>query len=78
MSNRIPKTLALPSERAEGGVLEFKPDVQEARFSSLEYTQKLRPAPSGISIGHINVTAGTLEESFSSYPNPSTPSISIC
>lgn len=60
VSNRIPKTLALPSERAKDGVLEFVTDVQEARFSSLEYNTKLRPAPSGISIGHVNITAGTL------------------
>lgn len=60
ISNRIPKTLRVPSERAPGGVLDFTTDVQEARFASLEYTQRQRPAPSGISIGHVNVTAGTL------------------
>lgn len=60
LSNRIPKTIRIPSERAADGVLEFVTDVREARFSSLEYTQRMRPAPSGISIGHIDITAGTL------------------
>lgn len=60
LSNRIPKTIRIPSERAEDGVLEFITDVQEARFTSLEYTARERPARSGISIGHIDITAGTL------------------
>jgi len=50
----------LPSEKAKDGVLEFITDVREARFSSLEYIARERPAPSGISIGHVNITAGTL------------------
>jgi hypothetical protein len=60
LANRIPQVLRLPDDRAEGGVLEFVTDVREARFSSLEFTQRLRPAPSGISIGHVDITAGTL------------------
>ncbi|MEW6207610.1 MAG: serine protease [Acidobacteriota bacterium] len=60
LSNRIPKTLRIPSQRAHDGVLEFVTDVQEARFSSLEYIARERPAPSGISIGHFDITAGTL------------------
>jgi hypothetical protein len=58
VSNRIPKTICVPSERR--GTIEFLTDVQEARFSSLEYTSRMRPAPSGISIGHVDITAGTL------------------
>lgn len=58
--NRIPETLRIPDDRSSGGVLEFITDVQEARFSSLEYTAKMRPAKSGISIGHVDITAGTL------------------
>jgi hypothetical protein len=58
--NRIPQQIRIPDDRAEGGVLEFYTDVQEARFSSLEYVSKMRPAKSGISIGHIDITAGTL------------------
>lgn len=58
--NRIPEQIRIPDERAEGGVLEFYTDVQEAAFSSLEYVNKMRPAKSGISIGHIDITAGTL------------------
>ncbi len=60
ISNRIPKQFRLPSERSKDGFLEFTTDVQTARFSSLENTDRLRPAPSGISIGHVNITAGTL------------------
>ncbi|MGH2570536.1 MAG: hypothetical protein ACRDGR_04880, partial [bacterium] len=60
LANRIPQVLRLPDDRASDGVLEFVTDVREARFSSLEFTQRLRPAPSGISIGHIDITAGTL------------------
>jgi hypothetical protein len=60
ISNRIPQTLRIPDDRAKGGVLEFITDVQEARFASLEYTSEMRPAPSGISIGHVDITAGTL------------------
>ena len=59
-SNRIPKTFRLPNEHSKDGVLEFTTDVQEARFSSLEFTTRERPAPSGISVGHVNITAGTL------------------
>ena len=60
LANRIPDRLRLPDERASGGFLEFVTDVQEARFSSLEYIAGERPAPSGISIGHVDITAGTL------------------
>ena len=60
LSNRIPKVLRIPSERAADGVLEFVTDVREARFSSLEFVARERPARSGISIGHIDITAGTL------------------
>jgi hypothetical protein len=60
LANRIPQVLRIPDDRASGGVLEFITDVQEARFNSLEYTEKMRPAKSGISIGHFDITAGTL------------------
>lgn len=60
LANRIPQLLRLPSEHAPDKVLEFITDVREARFSSLEYLAKERPAPSGISIGHANITAGTV------------------
>jgi hypothetical protein len=60
LANRIPSVLRIPDDRAPGGVLEFITDVQEARFNSLEYTMRERPARSGISIGHFDITAGTL------------------
>jgi hypothetical protein len=60
LANRIPKTVRIPDDRAAGGVLEFTTDVISARFNSLENTSRLRPAPSGISIGHRDITAGTL------------------
>jgi hypothetical protein len=58
--NRIPEQIRIPDDRTPGGVLEFHTDVQEARFNSLEYIAKERPARSGISIGHVDITAGTL------------------
>lgn len=59
-ANRIPQSIRLPDEHAGDGALEFITDVREARFSSLQYTGRERPARSGVSIGHINITAGTL------------------
>lgn len=58
--NRIPATVSIPDAQASGGVLEFITDVQEARFGALPLTGRMRPAPSGVSIGHRNITAGTL------------------
>jgi len=60
LANRIPKVVRLPSEKSKDGFLEFLTDVREARFSALEYIARDRPAPSGISIGHVNITAGTI------------------
>jgi hypothetical protein len=58
--NRIPGMLSIPDEKAEGGVLEFITDVQEARFNALPLTERMRPARGGISVGHRDITAGTL------------------
>jgi hypothetical protein len=58
--NRIPTTVSIPDAHASGGVLEFITDVQEARFGALPLTERMRPARSGISIGHRDTTAGTL------------------
>jgi hypothetical protein len=55
--NRIPKRIVIPDER---GSIEVLTDVNVARFSSLEYINRERPVIGGISIGHIDITAGTL------------------
>ena len=70
IANRIPETLRIPDDRSPDGFLEFVTDVMAARFSSLEaiptpqpdlvFTSRMRPAKSGISIGHRDITAGTL------------------
>jgi len=60
LANRIPATIRIPDDRAPEGVLEFATDVLAARFSALELTSRMRPAKSGISIGHKDITAGTL------------------
>ena len=60
LANRIPQTIRIPDDRSPDGVIEFFTDVQTARFTSLENTSRMRPAPSGISIGHRDITAGTL------------------
>jgi hypothetical protein len=58
--SRIPATVSIPDAQASGGVLEFITDVQEARFGALPLTGRMRPARSGVSIGHRDITAGTL------------------
>lgn len=57
---RIPQVFRLPDEGAPDGMVEFITDVQEASFHALEFVARERPAPSGISIGHAAITAGTL------------------
>ncbi len=58
--SRLPASFRIPDPAASGGVLEFITDVQEAKFVALANTMRKRPAPSGISIGHVNISAGTL------------------
>ncbi len=58
--SRLPASFAIPDPAASGGALEFITDVQEAKFTALALTARRRPAPSGFSIGHVNITAGTL------------------
>ena len=60
VANRIPSTLRIPDDRSPDGVLEFTTDVLTGRFSALEFADRMRPARSGISIGHRDITAGTL------------------
>ena len=60
LANRIPQTVRIPDDRSPDGVIEFTTDVLTARFTSLEFTSRMRPARSGISIGHRDITAGTL------------------
>ncbi|MFQ6030233.1 MAG: hypothetical protein ACE5Q6_22390 [Dehalococcoidia bacterium] len=60
VQNRIPKQFNIPWEHAEDGVLEIITDVQAVQFQALENTAKLRPCPGGFSIGHVDITAGTL------------------
>jgi len=60
LASRIPQILRVPDHQAPDGVVEFVTDVQQARFHALAYTERERPARSGISIGHPAVTAGTL------------------
>jgi hypothetical protein len=60
IQNRIPKQINIPWEYSPDGVLEVVTDVQPARFQALENTARLRPCPGGLSIGHVDITAGTL------------------
>lgn len=59
MANRIPKTLRMPSERTKDGYVDLITDVQAARFSAVQVQERVRPAPAGVSVGHVNITAGT-------------------
>jgi hypothetical protein len=49
-----------PSEVPEGELLPAHADVVEAVFTAYELTGFRRPCPIGFSIGHVDVTAGTL------------------
>lgn len=75
VQNRIPKQINLPWEYSQDGVLEIVTDVQAAQFQSLEYTARLRPCPGGYSIGHIDITAGTLGCLVKDKLNPEAPVI---
>ena len=58
--NRIPQQINIPWEDSKDGVLEVITDVQVQRFESLEFISRERPCPGGFSIGHTDITAGTL------------------
>jgi len=58
--NRIPESIRIPDDRAPGGIIELHTDVAEARFTAVQNTVRVRPAPGGVSIGHEDITAGTL------------------
>ncbi|KZB62197.1 hypothetical protein AUP42_04375 [Thalassospira lucentensis] len=58
LSHRIPNLVQHPA--SSGGTVDFITDVQEASFSRRPLTARERPATSGISIGHADITAGTL------------------
>jgi hypothetical protein len=60
VQNRIPKQINIPWEYAADGVLEVITDVQQVRFQVFENTSRQRPCPGGFSIGHVDITAGTL------------------
>jgi hypothetical protein len=58
--NRIPRQINLPWEHSDDGVLEILTDVVAATFQAVAFTGRERPCPAGISIGHVDITAGTL------------------
>lgn len=58
--NRIPQQINIPWEYAPDGVLEVVTDVQEVQFQAFQNVTRERPCPSGFSIGHVDITAGTL------------------
>jgi hypothetical protein len=60
VQNRIPKQINIPWEYTSDGVLEVITDVQAVRFQAFENIGPIRPCPGGFSIGHIDITAGTL------------------
>ncbi|MDJ0647734.1 MAG: hypothetical protein QNJ60_03425 [Xenococcaceae cyanobacterium MO_188.B19] len=60
VQNRIPKQINIPWESAPDGVLEIITDVQAAQFQAFENTARVRPCPGGYSLGHGDITAGTL------------------
>jgi hypothetical protein len=60
VQNRIPKQINIPWEHSRDGVLEVVTDVQPVRFQIFENVSRQRPCPGGYSIGHVDITAGTL------------------
>ncbi|MDO5972022.1 hypothetical protein Q4Q35_19655 [Flavivirga aquimarina] len=56
----IPPSQLLPSKVFIGGDYIHVDVVETGPFNPLAFTARERPAPSGISIGHPNITAGTL------------------
>lgn len=60
VQSRIPQQINIPWEYTEDGVLEVITDVQAVRFQAFEFKTRERPCPSAFSIGHIDITAGTL------------------
>ncbi len=61
VQNRIPKQINIPWEHSKDGILEIVTDVQAVQFQPLDTNVATeRPCPGGFSIGHIDITAGTL------------------
>jgi hypothetical protein len=60
VQNRIPQQINIPWEYAPDGVLEVVTDVQAVRFQTFQNVTRERPCPGGFSIGHVDITAGTL------------------
>lgn len=75
VQNRIPQQINIPWEYTSDGVLEVLTDVQAVRFQAFEFTDRRRPCPGGFSIGHIDITAGTLGCLVKDKLNPDEPVI---
>ncbi|NIM99516.1 MAG: hypothetical protein GTO24_16025, partial [candidate division Zixibacteria bacterium] len=60
VQNRIPRQINIPWEWVPDGVLEVITDVRAVRFQAFENITRERPCPGGFSIGHVDITAGTL------------------
>ena len=60
-SGIVPSRLVIPDPTEDGKPIEIITDVFESGYYSVHpYTTKHRPAHGGDSIGHIDITAGTL------------------
>jgi hypothetical protein len=75
VQSRIPKQLNIPWEYTPDGVLEVITDVQAVRFEAFDSQTRERPACGGDSIGHSNITAGTLGCLVKDKLNPDVPAI---
>jgi hypothetical protein len=60
VQNRIPQQINIPWEYAPDGVLEVITDIQAVQFQAFGNVTRQRPCPGGFSIGHVDITAGTL------------------
>jgi hypothetical protein len=75
VQNRIPAQINIPWEYSTDGVLEIVTDVQAVHFQAFEFGTSQRPCPGGYSIGHIDITAGTLGCLVKDKLNPDVPVI---
>ena len=75
VQNRIPAQINIPWEYSEDGVLEVVTDVRALRFQALKNVRGVRPCPGGYSIGHVDITAGTLGCLVKDKLNPEVPVI---
>ena len=61
VEKKVEKATLAKHDLVPARIATIETDVEEVgRIRALAYTQRMRPAPAGVSIGHYQITAGTL------------------